>query len=69
MHQNLTLVERAEVRWAWIAQLYDAKQLVVDGIGHRDRVRKLLRRVDTVMVADGNVGVAGGARRLPGHGD
>ena len=63
--QHLALVERAEIAGLGIAEPDHAEQLVVDGIGDRDRVRKLFRRVDAVVMADRNVGEA--ARRGPGR--
>jgi hypothetical protein len=46
--QHLSLVERAEIAGLGIAEADDAEQLVVNGIGDGDRVRKLFRRVDAV---------------------
>ena len=64
MDEDLALVERAQIARLWIAELDDAKQFVVDWIGDRNRVRKLLRGIEAILVADRNVRVGGEAGRL-----
>ena len=54
--EHLPLVERAEIAGLRVAQPDHAEQPVVGRIGHRDRVRELLGRVDPVMMADRNIG-------------
>ena len=56
VHQHLPLVERAEIAGLGIAEPDDAEQLVVDGIGDRDRVGELLGGIDAVVMADRDVG-------------
>ena len=56
MDENLAPVERAEISRLRIAELDDAEQLVVDGIGHRERIRELLGRINAVVMADRNIG-------------
>ncbi|MEY9504428.1 hypothetical protein ABIE87_003986 [Bradyrhizobium diazoefficiens] len=56
MHENLALVERAEIAGLRVAEPDHPKQLVVDRVGHRDRVRELLRGIDAVVMADRNIG-------------
>ena len=56
MDENLTLVERAEIGRLRIAQSDHAEELVIDRIGHRDRVRELLRGVKAVVMADRDIG-------------
>ncbi|ENN86844.1 hypothetical protein RHSP_31569 [Rhizobium freirei PRF 81] len=64
VNQNLSLVKGAEVAGLGIAELDDAQQLVIDGVGHRDSVGELLGRIDPVLVADRDVGVRCGSRCL-----
>jgi hypothetical protein len=66
MHQQLTLIEWTEIGRQWIAKVKGAKQLVVHGIGDGDSVRELLRRADTILMTNGNVGIGSGGRSLSG---
>ena len=65
VHQHLPLVERAEIAGLGIAEPDHAEQLVVDGIGDRDRVGKLFGGVDAVAMADRNVRGGRGAGAWP----
>jgi hypothetical protein len=55
MDEDLTLIEWTENRGLWIAQPDHAEELVINRVGHRDRVRKLLRGVNAVVVADRDI--------------
>src|ERR1700731_4930908 len=68
MHQQLALVERAQVRRQRIAQADRADERVAGGIRDRDRVRVLLGGIDAVAMAYRYVGIARGARSLSGPG-
>ena len=67
VHQQLAPIERTETGRQRIAEPDHAEQLVVDGIGDRDRVRELLRGVDAIAMADRDVGIGGSARDLSGQ--
>jgi hypothetical protein len=64
MDQHLPLVERAEVHRLRIAEADDAEQLVVSRVNYGNRIGELLGRINPVLVADGNVGIASCERRL-----
>ena len=64
VHQHLPFVERTEVRRLRLAEPDHAEELVRHRIRHRHGIRELLRGVDTIAVAQGNVGRGGGERRL-----
>ena len=56
VHQDLTAVQRAEIRRLRLAQPDDSEQRVVGRVGDRDRVRELLGSVDPVAVAHRDIG-------------
>ena len=64
MHQQLTLIEWTEIGRERITKANGANELIVDGIGDGDSVRVLLRRVDAVLMTNGNVGIGSRGRRL-----
>ena len=66
VHQDLPLVERAEIRRLRIAEPNDAEQLVVGRIDDRHRVGELLGGIDAVVVAHRDVGRRT-PRRAPGR--
>ena len=61
VYKQLAAIERTEARRQRIAEPDHAEELVVDGIGHRDGVGKLLSGVDAIAMADRNVGIGGSA--------
>jgi hypothetical protein len=65
MDQQLSPIKRTEVSWLRFAKPDDTEQFVVHGVGDRHGVGELLRRVDTVAVAHGDVRRRYTARRLP----
>src|SRR5438128_178546 len=64
MHQQLAGVKRAETGRQRVAEVDGTDELVVDGIGDRDGVRELLRRIDPVAMADRYIGIGRCRRRL-----
>ncbi|HJZ16050.1 MAG TPA: hypothetical protein VJ251_11425 [Stellaceae bacterium] len=66
MHQQLALVERAQVCRQRIAQVDRADERVAGGIGDGDRVRVLLGGIDAVAMAYRYVGIARSRRSLSG---
>jgi len=68
MHQQLALVERAQVRRQRIPEADGADERVADGIGDGNRVRVLLGGIDAVAMGYRYVGIARGRRSLSGAG-
>ena len=68
VHQQLALVERTEIGRQRIAKADGANELVVDGIGDGNGVRELFGGIDSILMADGNVGIGSGRGRLSGGG-
>jgi hypothetical protein len=66
--KHLSLIERTEIAGLRIAKPDNADELVVDRIGDRDGVGKLLRRINPVVMADGNIRIRRRSGRLPGPG-
>ena len=66
--EDLSLVQRAEIAGLRIAEPDDTEQPVVDRIGHRDGVGKLLRRINPVAMADRDVRIGRRCGRLAGPG-
>ena len=56
MHQDLPIVERAEIRRLRLPQPNDPEQRVVGRVGDRHRVGELLGGIDTVLVAHWDIG-------------
>src|SRR5262249_38115420 len=63
VHQQLAPIKGTEAGRQRIAE-----QLVVDGVGDRNRVRELLRGVDAIAMADRDVRIGGSTRDLSGRG-
>src|ERR1700687_2171354 len=66
MHEQLTFVERTQDGRQGIAEANHANQRVIDGICDGDVVGKLFGGVDTILVADWDIGIGGGAGSLSG---
>src|SRR5262249_31070171 len=64
MYQHLTVVERTEIARLRIAQPDHTEQRIACRIGNRNRVGKLLSRVDSVPMTDGNIRIGRRTRRL-----
>src|SRR5471030_135612 len=64
MHQQLPLVERAEIGRRSVAKSHNAEQLIIGRIDDRYRVRKLIGRIKTILVTNRDVRRTRGSWRL-----
>ena len=65
VYEQLSPIEGAKAGWLRIAKANYAQQLVFHRVSDRDGVGELLCRVDTIVVADWDIGRRSAAGHLP----